>query len=503
MSATIPGPLNAGENAQVWDGIQWVTIAAGDASIQTNPVAYYGSGGGNTATLGSNNDFADGRGGGDTINGGDGNDILVGGAGFDSLTGGTGADTLIGGTATVTGSLTNGTFTISAADDGFNVDTLIGGDGDDTFIVTSTSDSISGGTGTDTLLITNNITSYTLNAAAGVENVGLFDPSSTIGRTINGNADAQVITGGAGGDTLNGGDGADTLIGGLGNNRLDGGLGDDAIVVDGTTNTTVVGGDGTDSITFSNAGTYSVVGGSGTFTITGGGGTQVVSGVENISGAGGDSILGAGEFFVCFAGGTRILTAKGEVAVEKLQAGDLVATLAGNGSPMKPVLWVGRRQVVLAGHPNAEDLAPVRIRAGALAENVPHRDLVVSPDHCLFLDGALVPARLLVNGSSITVERGVAEVTWFHVELEGHDVLLAEGAAAESWLDCENRSWFENAAVAQLAVQGSLTATGTGWDATRACAPLVHGGEQLAAIRAGIARRASAPADAQREVAAA
>jgi hypothetical protein len=104
----------------------------------------------------------------------------------------------------------------------------------------------------------------------------------------------------------------------------------------------------------------------------------------------------------------------------------------------------------------------------------------------------LVPARLLVNGRSVVAEIGMAEVTWYHVELETHEVLVAEGASAESWLDCGNRSWFQNAPVSLLNVPGNLDTVGTGWDATRACAPLVHGGEKLAAIRASLDARAEA-----------
>jgi hypothetical protein len=192
---------------------------------------------------------------------------------------------------------------------------------------------------------------------------------------------------------------------------------------------------------------------------------------------------------VCFAEGTEILTARGEVRVETLRAGDLVATVSGQGAPMKPVLWVGRRKVVLAGNPAADALRPVRIAAGALGEATPHRDLLVSPDHCLYLDGALVPARLLVNGLTVTIERGLGEVAYFHVELEDHDVLLANGAAAESWLDAGNRAWFENAPVALLQVADAPDAYGTA-DGATPCAPVVQGGERLAAIRDAIALRA-------------
>jgi len=156
---------------------------------------------------------------------------------------------------------------------------------------------------------------------------------------------------------------------------------------------------------------------------------------------------------------------------------------------MKPVLWVGRRKVKLAGNPAADLLAPIRIKAGALGECTPHRDLLVSPDHCMYLDGALVPARLLVNGTTITVERGLSEVTYYHIELENHDVLLAQGAAAESWIDTNNRAWFENAPVSMMQVAGSLDSYGVA-DPASLCAPLVQGGEKLAAIRNAIAVRA-------------
>jgi hypothetical protein len=512
--ATIPGSLNASENTQYWNGTAWVTTPVTGANI-----AYYGSSAGNTATLGDENDFANGRGGNDVLNGGLGNDVLVGGAGADTLNGSDGADTLIGSNATVTGSLDSGQVTITfgtGAGDSTAVDRLSGGSGDDTYVVTHTNDVVREFTdqGTDTILIASNLaTSYTVGLGVSVEKLGVLDPSATTGVILSANAGDQSMSGGAGSDTLSTGLGNDTLDGlggadslaggenddelrGDGNDTLDGGIGNDSLVLSGSGNA-VDGGDGAaDTITFTTVGTYTVTAVDGGFTVTGPGeATNTVRNIEFIGGGDADTVFGAGSFYVCFAGGTRIRTDRGETAVESLRAGDLVATVSGHGAPLKPVLWIGRRRVALAGHPNADAIAPIRIRAGALAENTPSRDLLVSPDHCMFLDGALVPARLLVNGSSITVETGLAEVTYYHVELESHDVLLAEGAAAESWLDCDNRSWFENAPVARLDVSGTLAEAGSGWDASRACAPLLHGGAQLAAIRAAIEARAASPTD--------
>src|SRR6202044_545640 len=88
---------------------------------------------------------------------------------------------------------------------------------------------------------------------------------------------------------------------------------------------------------------------------------------------------------------------------------------------------------------------PIVIRADAIADGMPRRDLRVSPDHALLVDGALVLARLLVNGASIKRDDRYGDVTYYHIELETHDILLAEGLPAESYLDTGNRGMFENA----------------------------------------------------------
>jgi hypothetical protein len=148
---------------------------------------------------------------------------------------------------------------------------------------------------------------------------------------------------------------------------------------------------------------------------------------------------------VCFAAGTRVLTATGERMVESLLQGDIVLTLADGELQTRPVKWIGRRRIDLTAHPRPETVAPIRIQRGAFADNTPHTDLLVSPDHAVFVDGKLICARQLVNGTTIVQEHDWTSVDYFHVELESHAILLAEGLPAESYLDTGNRGFFGNA----------------------------------------------------------
>ena len=156
---------------------------------------------------------------------------------------------------------------------------------------------------------------------------------------------------------------------------------------------------------------------------------------ETISdGQGGTEIFLA----VCYAGGTRILTAAGETAVECLKQGDTVMIAVGDQLVARPVKWLGHRRIDLNTHPRPETVAPIRIERDAIAAGMPHRDLLVSPDHAIFVDGMLIGARQLMNGTTIRRERDWASVDYYHVELDEHAILLAEGLPAESYLDTGN-----------------------------------------------------------------
>ncbi len=179
----------------------------------------------------------------------------------------------------------------------------------------------------------------------------------------------------------------------------------------------------------------------------------------------------------CYCPGTLIATADGEVPIKELAIGQKVVTAFGEHRPIK---WIGRRSYAgrfLAANPHVQ---PVRFLAGSLADGLPCRDLLVSPDHAMFLDGLLIPARCLVNGSTITHERGLERVDYYHVELDTHDVLLAEGAPSESFMDDDSRGMFHNAAEFTWMYPDAARPDGF-------CAPRVEQGVGLEAIRQRLA----------------
>jgi len=147
---------------------------------------------------------------------------------------------------------------------------------------------------------------------------------------------------------------------------------------------------------------------------------------------------------VCFLRGTRITTSEGERAVETLTIGDMVATRLNDATVFKPIKWIGWRRIDPTAHPNLAAIAPVLIQRGALADDVPHRDLLVSPDHAILIDGKLICARQLINGATIRQAKTLAAIEYFHIELETHAILMAEGLFTESYLDTGNRGFFAN-----------------------------------------------------------
>ena len=173
-----------------------------------------------------------------------------------------------------------------------------------------------------------------------------------------------------------------------------------------------------------------------------------------------------GYTLACFLPGTRIATPRGEVQVQELKVGDLVLTQRGES---KPITWIGQG-AALATRGRRTAATPVIVRKGAMGDNCPNRDLHITKGHALYVDDVLIPAEFLVNHRSIQWDDRAQEVTVYHIELERHDVLLANGAPAESYRDDGNRWLFRNAS--------------TGWDqpAKPPCAPVLTGGPIVDAI---------------------
>lgn len=171
-----------------------------------------------------------------------------------------------------------------------------------------------------------------------------------------------------------------------------------------------------------------------------------LSGVNTTPPAGGGSIellVASVTFnFLCFCAGTRIATPEGFTLVEDLKPGDLVCVTDGRAVPVK---WLGKQPVnTQLTHPRKVN--PICITAGALGDSLPERDLRVSQDHAIAIDGHLINAGALVNGTTIYQERETPRegFTYYHVETDAHELILAEGIAAESFIDYAARDAFEN-----------------------------------------------------------
>lgn len=357
---------------------------------------------------GAGNDYLDGAGGDDTLYGGTGNDTVIGGSGNDRLSGDEGNDSLYG---------------------GLGDDSVLGGAGDDTAWGGDGADRMAGGDGNDVLY---------------------------------GEAGNDTLWGDAGLDSLFGGDGNDLLYGGSGNDRLEGGAGDDRLE-GGDGDDLLIGGDGADLL----------VGGLGSDTFQGGAGDTIIGGenpgdndildlrgrgplrirydstnrengvVEFLDGSG--RVTGTMTFsdietvVPCFTAGTRILTDHGLVPVEHLRPGDHVLT---RDSGFQEIAWIGSRTVEGAAMLAEPALRPVLIRAGALGRGMPARDMLVSRQHRMLLEG--VEPSLLVGEEEVLVRAhhlvgrpGILEVlrprvTYVHLLFERHEIILGDGAWSES-----------------------------------------------------------------------
>lgn len=187
---------------------------------------------------------------------------------------------------------------------------------------------------------------------------------------------------------------------------------------------------------------------------------------------------------VCYCAGTMILTPTGERAIETLAAGDPVVTASGE---TRPVVWMGQQTIACARHPHPAEAHPILIARDAIGAGVPHRDLMVSPGHGIAitcLEPVFIEARALVNGA--TVRQVPADtVVYYHLELETHDVVVANGAAAESYLDVGNRHHLGGVATLRPSLDPAVDDLGS-------CHPRLADGPIVEAVRLQMAARAKA-----------
>jgi len=186
----------------------------------------------------------------------------------------------------------------------------------------------------------------------------------------------------------------------------------------------------------------------------------------------------------CLVAGTHILTPDGDRPVQDLRAGDDVLVVRPHGDAVQKIIWTGQRTLNLARHARPEKAAPVRILAGVLGAGLPERDLLLSPDHCLYIDGYLIEAKTLVNGATVIQDFNPRPVTYHHIETQSHEIVLAEGVPVETYLDSGNRQMFEGGAFEILYPRFSPAPR------EKSCAPLLLDGPIVRATRQRLLNRA-------------
>ncbi|WP_457649605.1 Hint domain-containing protein [Profundibacter sp.] len=394
-------------------------------------------------------------------------DVVYGGAGNDTITTGDDADVIFGGTGDDT------------IDGGIDADTIDGGDGDDVIVGGEGSDIIDGGAGDDTIyggldlsfpdainipddgsgpygpdLVPDNGMDV-IHGGEGNDTIYGADDNDT----LFGDAGDDYIDGGIDNDTISGGSGDDTLIGGHGDDVISGGTGNDSIS-GGSGIDVMSGGDDRDTFTNITAGDV-VEGGEGgddydTLDLTGsrpdGGSIRVFHDADNPENGHVDfrdadgNVIGTMEFHdienvvPCFTPGTLIATPKGERLVEELAVGDKIIT-RDNG--IQEIRWVGEKKLQwqeLATNPH---LMPILIKKGALGNDLPERDMLVSPNHRMLVANdktslyfeereVLAAAKHLVNNRDI-LQQEVMRISYLHFMFDNHEVVLSDGAWTESF----------------------------------------------------------------------
>lgn len=453
------------------------TIYAGDGD---NTI--YGNEGDDTIYSGDDNDYIVGGdgddfissgGGVDTIHGGDGNDTIEGGEGDDTVYGGNGDDTWLAGTT----SSGNDKVYLEGGDDTAEVGFL-----DTSSPVTEVLD---GGDGEDTVAFDAAVADaydvgITLNDTGVATNIGFTTEISNF-ENVRGNSGENTITGnnvdnklwGLGGDdTLSGGGGNDLIDGGDDDDTLTGGSGDDEFVWSGTDRgNDIITDFGTDSggpyddddttnndfvdlsaiFNDSTIADYNAANGTDFAHAITALNHDLADGVVNFDGTdmSGPTLTMTGitggltedqTAVVCFASGTLIKTCEGEIAVEDLKVGDKVLTL---DDGYQPIRWIGMRKLSAQDLTENPKLRPIRIRAGALGNDMPTQDLTVSPQHRVLANSkiaermfgvneVLVGAKHLIELDGVEVAEDMAEVTYVHFLFEEHQIVFSNGARTES-----------------------------------------------------------------------